>query len=148
MHHAYTTEALNKNQYGFTPQKNTVDAAMEERQYIEPHINKEGVAIIISLDVQGAFLVCMVAGDIAETERHKMPQKPILLSKRLPEGEEGGHDREQFQRRESQNPWLSARGVLRARDVEYPIRHGTQSAIQKAHARHSVRRQFADDDTR
>jgi retron-type reverse transcriptase len=55
MHHAYTTEALNKNQYGFTPQKNTVDAAMEVRQYIEPHINKGGVAIIISLDVQGAF---------------------------------------------------------------------------------------------
>jgi len=23
MHHAYTTEALNKNQYGFTPQKNS-----------------------------------------------------------------------------------------------------------------------------
>jgi len=28
---------------------------MEVRQYIEPHINKGGVAIIISLDVQGAF---------------------------------------------------------------------------------------------
>jgi ribonuclease HI len=55
MHHAYTSEALNKNQYGFTPQKNTVDAAMEVRQYIEPHLNKGGVAIIISLDVQGAF---------------------------------------------------------------------------------------------
>jgi len=55
MHHAYTTEALNKNQYGFTPQKNTADAAMEVRQYIEPHLNRGGVAIIISLDVQGAF---------------------------------------------------------------------------------------------
>ena len=55
MHHAYTTEALNRNQYGFTPQKNTVDAAMEVRQYIEPHISNGGVAIIISLDVRGAF---------------------------------------------------------------------------------------------
>jgi hypothetical protein len=35
----------------------------------------------------------MVTGDIAETEGHKLPQKPILLSKRLPEGEEGGHDK-------------------------------------------------------
>jgi hypothetical protein len=34
MHHAYTTEALNKSQYGLTPQKSTVDAAMEVRQYI------------------------------------------------------------------------------------------------------------------
>ena len=55
MHHAYITEALNRNQYGFTPQKNTVDAAMEVRQYIEPHISNGGVAIIISLDVRGAF---------------------------------------------------------------------------------------------
>ena len=55
MHHVYTTEALNKNQYGFTPQKSTVDAAMEVRQYIEPHIEKGGVAITISLDVQEAF---------------------------------------------------------------------------------------------
>ena len=55
MHHAYTTEALNKNQYVFTPQKNTVDAAMEVRQYIEPHLNRGGIAIIISVDVQGAF---------------------------------------------------------------------------------------------
>ena len=53
MHYAYTTEALNKNQYKFTPQKNTVEAAMEVRQYIEPHLNREGVAIIISVDVQG-----------------------------------------------------------------------------------------------
>ena len=35
--------------------KRIVDAAMEVRQYIEPHLNKGGVAIIISLDVQGAF---------------------------------------------------------------------------------------------
>jgi retron-type reverse transcriptase len=55
MHHAYTTEALNKSHYGFTPQKSTVDAAMEVRQYIEAHLTKGGAAIIISLDVQGAF---------------------------------------------------------------------------------------------
>jgi hypothetical protein len=55
MHHAYTTEALNRSQYGFTPQKGTVDAAMEVRQYIELHLTKGGSAIIISLDVQEAF---------------------------------------------------------------------------------------------
>jgi len=37
MHHLYKTDALNRNQFGFTPQKNTVDAAMEVRQFIEPH---------------------------------------------------------------------------------------------------------------
>jgi hypothetical protein len=55
MHHACITEALNKNQYEFTPQKNRVDAAMEVRQYTEPHLNRGVVAIIISIDVQGAF---------------------------------------------------------------------------------------------
>jgi hypothetical protein len=55
MHHVYTTEALNKNEFGFTPQKSMVDPAMEVRQYIEPHLNRRRVAIIISLDVQGAF---------------------------------------------------------------------------------------------
>ena len=55
MHHIYRTEYLNKNQYGFTPQKSTVDAAMELKQYIEPHTERGEVAITISLDVQGAF---------------------------------------------------------------------------------------------
>jgi len=55
MHHAYTTEAVNGNQYVFTPQKNRVDAAMEVRQYIEHHSNRGGGAIIIRLDVHGAF---------------------------------------------------------------------------------------------
>jgi len=55
MHHLYKTEYLNGNQYGFTPQKNTVDAAMEVKQYIEPHLEKGGVAILASLDVHGAF---------------------------------------------------------------------------------------------
>jgi len=32
-----------------------VDAAMEVSQYIELHLNRGGLAIIICLDVQGAF---------------------------------------------------------------------------------------------
>jgi hypothetical protein len=55
MHHLYKTEALNGNQYGFSPQKNTVDAATEVRQFIEPHLERGVVAIIASLDIQGAF---------------------------------------------------------------------------------------------
>ena len=54
MQHFYKTDALNKNQFGFTPQKSMVDAAMEVRQFIEPHLER-GVTIIASLDIQGAF---------------------------------------------------------------------------------------------
>jgi hypothetical protein len=53
-HHLYTTEYLNKNQYGFTPKTNTVDAAMEVKQNIVPHLER-GVAIMVSSNVQGAF---------------------------------------------------------------------------------------------
>jgi len=42
MHHLYKTDALNGNQYGFTPQKNMVDAAMEVRQFVEPHLERGG----------------------------------------------------------------------------------------------------------
>jgi hypothetical protein len=35
MHHLHQTEFLNQNQYGFTPRKNTTDATMEVRKFIE-----------------------------------------------------------------------------------------------------------------
>ena len=81
MHHAYTTEALNKNQYGFTPQKNTVDAAMEVRQYIEPHIIKGGVAIIISLDIQGAFVSVWWPAILHRLRNIKCPRNLYCLVK-------------------------------------------------------------------
>ena len=55
MHHLYKTEFLNDNQYGFTPQKNTTDEAMEVRQYTEPQLERGRVVIMASLDVRGAF---------------------------------------------------------------------------------------------
>jgi len=55
MHHLYKTEFLNDNQYGFTPQKSTKDAAMEARQYIEPQLERGRVVIMASLDVRGSF---------------------------------------------------------------------------------------------
>jgi hypothetical protein len=55
MHHLHKTEDLNENQYGFTPQQNTIDAAMEARKSIEPQLEKGRVVIMVSLDVRGAF---------------------------------------------------------------------------------------------
>jgi len=45
MHHLYKREYLNEHQYGFTSQKSTVDAAMEVKQYIEPHLERGGVVL-------------------------------------------------------------------------------------------------------
>jgi len=50
LHHLHKTKFLNKNQYGLTPQKNTIDAAMEARKFIESQLEKGSVVIMVSLD--------------------------------------------------------------------------------------------------
>jgi ribonuclease HI len=54
-YHLYSKGLLNENQYGFRPQKSTVDAAMAVKQFAEFHLLRKNVVILTSLDVQGAF---------------------------------------------------------------------------------------------
>ena len=54
-HHLYSNRLLNENQYGFTPQKSTVDAAMAAKDFAQTHLLQSNVVILTSLDVQGAF---------------------------------------------------------------------------------------------
>jgi hypothetical protein len=46
---------LNDNQYGFTPQRGTTDAAMEVKKFIEESLRLKQCTVIVSLDVKGAF---------------------------------------------------------------------------------------------
>ena len=55
MHHAHKRNFLKDNQFGFTPQKGTVDAIMAVKQYIEEGLKEGEYAVVVSLDVQGAF---------------------------------------------------------------------------------------------
>jgi len=55
MHHLHKTEFLNEKAYSFTPQKNTIDAAMEARKFIEPQLEKGRIVLMVSLEVRGAF---------------------------------------------------------------------------------------------
>jgi hypothetical protein len=50
-HHVF----MNKNQYGFTPQQDTIDAAMEIKEIVEKGLAAEEVIALVSLDVKGAF---------------------------------------------------------------------------------------------
>ena len=43
------------NQYGFIPQKGTFDAAMEVKTLIEESLRLKQFAVIVRLDVKGAF---------------------------------------------------------------------------------------------
>jgi len=44
---------MSKNQYGFTPQRSTTDAAMPVKGFIGPELESR-VVILTSLDVKGA----------------------------------------------------------------------------------------------
>ena len=46
---------FNNNQYGFTPQRGTVDAAMVAKNFIEETLRLEQCTVVVSLDVKGAF---------------------------------------------------------------------------------------------
>ena len=41
MHHVHSTAGLNSNQYGFIPQRGTVDAAMAVKEIIEENLKKK-----------------------------------------------------------------------------------------------------------
>jgi len=51
--HIYSNDLSDK--YGFTPQRGTVGAAMEVKNYIEESLRLKQCAVIVSLDVKGAF---------------------------------------------------------------------------------------------
>jgi hypothetical protein len=48
MHYIYKIEYISDNQYGFTPQKSTTDAAMAVKQFIDPELEKGKVVIVAS----------------------------------------------------------------------------------------------------
>jgi len=46
---------MNENQYGFRPQKCTIDVAMAIKDFVQKGLAAGEVIALISLDVQGAF---------------------------------------------------------------------------------------------
>ena len=56
----YSTEFLNRNKYGFIPQKSTTDAVMALKEFVQEGFSKGEITVIVSLDVEEAFnSVCM-----------------------------------------------------------------------------------------
>ena len=51
-YHLYKNELLTKKQFGFTPQRNTIDATMGAKSFIEPIVENRGLVIMTNLDVQ------------------------------------------------------------------------------------------------
>jgi hypothetical protein len=53
--HVFTNQYISKNQFGFTPQKSTTDAAMALKDFVEEGFRSGKVAVLVSLDTEGAF---------------------------------------------------------------------------------------------
>ena len=53
--HVFTKEYINKNQYGFMPQRSMTDAALAVKKYVQEGFRSGEVTVLVSLDVEGAF---------------------------------------------------------------------------------------------
>jgi hypothetical protein len=80
MYHIYQTGFLNDNLFGFIPQKSTTDAAMAVNQFIEPELERGRVAIMVSLDVKGAFDAAWWPGILKGLREAKCPRNLYQLT--------------------------------------------------------------------
>jgi hypothetical protein len=55
MHHVYSNNLMNNNQYGFTPQTSMADAVMALKDCVQRSIDDGQYVALISIDVKGAF---------------------------------------------------------------------------------------------
>ena len=55
LHSINSRSLLSTKQYGFTPQRSTVEAAMAMKHFVQQNLQYYGYIIFTSLDVQGAF---------------------------------------------------------------------------------------------
>ena len=78
--HIYSNYLLSDNQYGFTPQRGTVDAAMEVKNFIEESLRLKQCAVIVSLDVKGAFDAAWWPGILKQLREVKCPKNLYNLS--------------------------------------------------------------------
>jgi len=80
-HFVYRNELLNCNQYGFTPQKNAIDAAIEVKEYLEKALREGQIVIIVTLDVQGAFDSAWWSNTITTLQKLKCLKNLYKLTK-------------------------------------------------------------------
>ena len=72
---------MNKNQYGFTPQKGTIDAAMEIKEIVKEGLAAGEVTALVSLDVKGAFDTAWWPGILKELRACGCPKNVYELTK-------------------------------------------------------------------
>ena len=80
-HHVIAHEIINKNQYGFTPQRSTTDAAMAVKGIVEEGLVAGEITVLISFDVKGAFDATWWPSILIGLKAYNCPKNLYNLSK-------------------------------------------------------------------
>jgi len=80
-YHVFSQGFMNENQFGFTPQKGTIDAAMAVKVFVTEGLATGEVIALVSLDVQGAFDVAWWPGILKERRACGCPKNLYELKK-------------------------------------------------------------------
>jgi len=78
---AYSTSFISNNQYGFTPQKSTTDAAMAVKNFVEEGLKAGEVIVLVGLDVRGAFDAAWWPNILKSLQDCKCPRNLYYLTK-------------------------------------------------------------------
>jgi hypothetical protein len=81
INHVFSQGFMNKNQYGFTLHKGTIDAAMEIKEMIKDGLTAEEVKALVSLDIKGAFDAAWWPGILKELRACGCPKNLYELTK-------------------------------------------------------------------
>ena len=81
MHHVYTNDFLNHNQFGFTPKESTTDVKMAFTEFVEEGLRQGLIAIPDSMDVKGAFDTAWWPGIPTTLQDFKCPRNLFYLTK-------------------------------------------------------------------
>jgi hypothetical protein len=82
-HHVFSQGFMNKNKYGFTPQKGTIDATMTVKAFVKEGLAAGEVIVLVSLDVRGAFDAAWWSGILKELRACGCPKNLYELTELL-----------------------------------------------------------------
>ena len=71
---------MSDNQFGFRPQKSTVDAALVIKNFVQESLDAGEEIALVSLDVQGAFDAAWWPGILRELKEYKCPKSLCKLT--------------------------------------------------------------------
>jgi hypothetical protein len=80
-HHVFSRGYMNDSQFGFRPQKSTVDAARAIKVFVQESLDAGEVIALVSLDGQGAFDAAWWPGVLRELKECKCPKNLYELTK-------------------------------------------------------------------